>query len=143
MTRFSKPLLGLTMISAFALTACVSQEQADAKMGKGCQSAVEAMISPKTLVSVKSIKFSNDQTEGSLYRHVTVQALEKDGWIEMDKEYECLFAQQWGFLKSSHTALLERMTYGDVTLGKVNGKIMGSLDDFMKLTTSAETAMGQ
>lgn len=143
MTRFSKPLLGLSMISALALAGCVSQEQADAKMGKGCQSAVEAMIAPKTLTTVKSVRFANDQTEGSLYRHVTVQAVEKDGWLELDKEYECLFAQEWGFLKGSHTALLERVKFGDTVIGKVDGKIVGSLDDFMKLTTSAETAMGQ
>lgn len=143
MSRLSKPVLALSLLCAVSLTACVSQDQADAKMGKGCQSAVEAMIAPKTLINVKSVKYSSDQTEGSLYRHVKVEAVEKDGWMELDKEYECLFAQDWGFFKSSHLAMLERLKFGDTIIGKVDGKIMGSLDDYMKLTKSADTAMGQ
>lgn len=125
------------------LSGCVNQQQADAKMGKGCQAAVNAMIAPKTLSTIKSTQYADDATEGSLYRRVTITATEKDGWMELDKQYSCLFAQQWGLLKTSHTALLEQLSYNNEILGKKDGKIHGSLDDFIKLNKSADTAMGQ
>lgn len=133
-------LLGLSVLT---LAGCVSQQQADEKMGKGCEAAVNAMIAPKTLVNVKSVKFADEVNSDGNYRMVTIVALEKDGWMELDKEYSCKFVQQWGLMKSSHIALLEQLKYGDTVMGKQDGKIIGSFDDFMKLTESAETAMGQ
>lgn len=133
----------ISAVSTLALAGCVTQQQADAKMGEGCQAAVSAMIEPKTIKETKSVNFADEQTEGSLYRRVVVTAIEKDGWVEVTKEYKCLFAQQWGLFKSSHTAMLEQLSVGDKFYGKKDGKIMGSMEDFMRLTGKADTAMGQ
>jgi hypothetical protein len=130
-------------IATLALTGCVTQQQADAKMGTGCQAALAAVMGDKQILNVKAVNYSDEQTEGSLYRRVTVDLVEKDGWIELDKTYSCLFAQQWGFLKSSHTALLEQVDAGDSFLGKKDGKIVGSMEEFMNLTSKADTAMAQ
>ena len=138
-----KLVVVLSAISTLALGACVNQQQADAKMGEGCKAAVSAMIEPKKLLDTKSLNYADEQTEGSLYRRVTLRAIEKDGWIEVEKEYKCLFAQQWGLFKSSHTALLEQLSVGDKFYGKKDGKIIGSMEDFMKLTEKANTVMGQ
>ncbi len=144
MKKISAFTLTLSIASAIVLTGCVSQDQADKKMGKGCEAAVNAMIAPKTLTTIKSTKYAEETNQdGSNFRSVAITATEKDGWMELDKEYSCLFAQQWGFLKSSHTALLEQLSYDGRILGKQDGKIVGSMDDFMKLTNSADTAMGQ
>lgn len=133
----------LSVVSTLALAGCVTQQQADAKMGEGCKAAVNAMIEPKKLLDTKAVNYADEQTEGSLYRRVTLTAIEKDGWVEVQKDYKCLFAQQWGLLKSSHTALLEQLSVGDQFYGKKDGKIIGSMEDFMKLTGKADTAMGQ
>jgi hypothetical protein len=138
-----KFVIVLSAVSALALSGCVTQQQADAKMGEGCKAAVNAMIEPKVIKETKAINYADEQTEGSLYRRVTVTAIEKDGWVEVEKEYKCLFAQQWGLFKSSHTAMLEQLSYGDKFIGKKDGKIIGSMQDFMKLTGKADTAMGQ
>lgn len=141
MNRLSSAvLLGLTVL---AVSGCVSQEQADNKMGKGCEAGLSAMIAPKTLKTIKSVKFADEKNSDGTYRRVTIAAVEKDGWMELDKEYSCLFLQQWGFFKSSHIALLEQLNYNGKVLGKLDGKIIGSMEDYMKLTKSADTAMGQ
>jgi len=140
MKRLSAVLL---LTTSLALTGCVTQQQADAKMGKGCQSAAAAMIAPKTITNVKSTTYADEDTEGSIYRRVVVTATEKDGWVEVDKQYSCLFSQDWGLFKMSHTALLEQLTYDGNMIGKKDGKIQGSMDDYMKLTGAAETAMTQ
>jgi uncharacterized lipoprotein NlpE involved in copper resistance len=138
-----KITLTLAAVSILGITGCVNQQQADTKMGEGCKAAIEAMIEPKKLLETKSINYSDEQTEGSLYRRVTVTAVEKDGWVEVEKKYKCLFAQQWGLFKSSHTALLEQLSVGDQFWGKKDGKIIGSMEDFMKMTGKADTVMGQ
>ena len=130
-------------VSVLALASCVSQDQADTKMGKGCEAAVNAMIEPKTLTTIKSTRFADETNSDGIYRRVSITAVEKDGWMELDKEYSCLFQQQWGLAKSSHIALLEQVSYDEQILGKKDGKILGSFDDYMKLTKAADTAMGQ
>lgn len=136
-------LSALSVLSVLALTGCVDQPAADAKMAKGCEAAIAAMIAPKEILSIGDKSFADEQTEGSIYRRVSIKIMEKDGWLETEQTYSCLFAQEWGFLNQSHTALLEQLVIGDTIYGKKDGKIMGSLDDFMKLMNTADTAMAQ
>lgn len=131
------------MVAVLALGGCVTQQQADAKMGKGCEAAISATIAPKKLLGIKSTNYADEKTEGSLYRRITIVGQQKDGWIEAEKTYTCLFAQDWGFFKSTHFALLEQLAIGDFVLGKVDGQIRGSMEDYVKLNETAETAMGQ
>lgn len=138
-----KLFVALGLCSSFFLAGCVSQQQADQKMAKGCEAAIGAMIAPKQILEVKSTRFADEQTEGSIYRRIGLTAVEKDGWIEAEKEYSCLFAQQWGLFRLNHIALLEQMTYNDEIKGKKDGKIIGSMEDFLKLTKAADSAMGQ
>lgn len=133
----------IALSSVLLLPACVSQVDADQKMTKGCEAALSAMIAPKQILQVKSTRISDEHMEGTVFRRINVTALEKDGWIEMDKEYSCVFAQQWGPFRTSHIALLEQLYYGNDFLGKKGGKITGTMNDFMKLVQSADTAMGQ
>ena len=136
-----KFVLAATAVSALTLSACVSQEQADAKMEKGCQAAVEAMIAPRSIKEVKATSGENEKTMGSTYRRIKVSYVKNDDFAESVREGSCLFSQQWGFLKSSHTALLEQVKYNDQIIGKVDGNVQGSMDDFVKLTEKVDTAM--
>lgn len=133
----------LIAVSTLALTGCVTQEQADEKMAKGCEAGVSSMIAPKEIAAVKTRNYADEQAEGGLHRRVTLGVTEKDGWLELDKEYSCLFMEEWGMFKSSHKALLVQVQIDDSTYGKVNGVITGSLDDFLKLTEHVDEAMGQ
>lgn len=139
MVRF----LALSLL-ALTISACVPQEQADAKMAKGCAAGVNALIQPKQILTVKNIQYGYDDigSEGK-HRRITIEGVEQDGWLELDKEYTCIFAEQWGFFKSSHAALLTMVKIDDEIYGKKDGKVIGDLDDFLKLTDTVDAAMGQ
>lgn len=132
----------LTGVSVLGLTACVSQEQADEKMAKGCEAAVAAMIAPRTIKTVKSTATEAEKTMGSVYRRVKVTYVENDDFAEKEKQGSCLFSEQWGLFKSSHAALLEQVVYNDQLIGKKDGIIHGDMNAFMKLNESVDTAMG-
>lgn len=133
----------LSALSALTLGACVSQEQADAKMAKGCESAIGAMITPRTIKEVKSFKADNEGMLGVTYRRIAVTYVENDDFANSEKTGSCLFSEQWTAMKGSHAALLEQLTVNGRIIGKRNGVIQGSMDDFLKLTEGADTAMGQ
>ncbi len=134
----------LILMSFLPLIACTSQEQADAKMVKGCKAAVSSLISPKEIIEVKKEEFSFEKTQddGKL-RSIALTIFEKDGWIEIDKTYSCLFLEQWGFMKTSHKALIIQVDIDGEITGKVDGRIQGGFDEFLKLTETIDKAMGQ
>ena len=125
------------------LSGCVTEEQANAKVGKGCEAAVKTLIDPKEIMEIKSIKYGSELEADGLYRSITLNVHERDGWSEQDSEYSCLFEEQWGPLKSSHTALFIQATIDGETVGKEHGVIKGDLDDFLKLTEVVNKAMDQ
>lgn len=133
----------LITVASLALAACVTQPQADEKMAKGCEAGVKSLIAPKEIKEVKSKNVSDETTNEGLHRRVTLNVVEKDGWMEVDKQYSCLFAQDWGMFKSSHRALLVQTKIDDSLYGKVDGVITGSMEDFIKLTEHVDEAMGQ
>ena len=131
----------ITLLS-LSLTACVTQDQADVKMAKGCVAGINALLdNAKEIKEVKIQRYASEQAEGGLHRRITIEGIEKDGWLELDKKYSCLFAQEWGLFKSSHTALLVQMQIDDEIYGKKNGVILGKLEDFLKLIDVVDTAM--
>lgn len=138
--RFLAPFIAL-----FLLSACVPQEQADIKMAKGCAAGVNALLSAqgKEIGDIKVQRYADEQAEGGLHRRITLEAVEQDGWLELDKTYRCLFAEDWGLFKSSHMAIMIQIEVDDAFYGKKNGSIQGSLEDFMKLSNTIEKAMGQ
>ena len=97
----------------------------------------------KEIKEIKVQRYANEQAEGGLHRRITLETIEKDGWLETEKEFSCLFMQQWGFFKSSHAALLVQIKIDDRLYGKKDGTILGSFDDFLKLTRVVDAAMGQ
>lgn len=136
--------LAVSVLAATLLAGCVNQEQADAKMIKGCEAAVSAMIEPRAIKEIKTTHAANEKTEGSVYRRVEINLIDDGDFIAEEKQYSCLFSQQWGMFKSSHAALLEQLVLDDGTIiGKKDGVIQGSMDDFLKLNSKAETAMAQ
>lgn len=140
MKHFALPLLA---VSALALTGCVTQEQADAKMFKGCEAAIGAMIAPDTIKEVKASTAADEKTMGSVYRRVSVTYVENDDFANTELQGSCLFSQQWGMMKSSHAALLEQVVFDDQLVGKKDGNIEGDMNDFLKLTQTVDAAMGQ
>ena len=140
MKKFAVVLAGL---STLALSACVSQQQADEKMFKGCEAAVGAMIAPTTFKEVKTRSGEDEKTMGSIYRRIKISYTEAGDFAETVKQGSCLFSQQWGMFKSSHAALLEQVVYNDKLIGKKDGNIEGDMNAFLKLNESVDAAMAQ
>jgi hypothetical protein len=133
----------LAGISVLALTGCVTQQQADEKLKKGCEAAVAAMIEPTTIKEIKSSTAADEKTMGSTFRRVVIKYTENDDFAESEREGSCLFSQQWGFFKSSHAALLEQVVYNEgEIIGKKDGNIQGDMNAFMKLNEKVDAAMG-
>jgi len=139
MKKFTLALAG---VSVLALGGCVTQEQADQKMFAGCKAAIDTMIAPRTIKTVKANTGENENTMGSVYRRIKVTYVENDDFAESEKQGSCLFSQQWGMFKSSHVALLEQVVYNDQLIGKKDGNIEGDMNQFMKLNESVNAAMG-
>jgi hypothetical protein len=141
MKKFTVLLAGLSIV---ALTGCVSQEQADAKMKKGCQSAIGAMIAPTTIKDVKSSTAAPEKMLSSTYRRVTLKYIEEGDFSETEVEGSCLFSEQWGMMKSTHAAMLEQVVFNGNMIGKdKDGNIQGDMNDFMKLNEKVDAAMAE
>ena len=136
--------LSLILLSLL-LTGCVNQNQADVKMAKGCAAGVNSLLeeSGKIISEIKVQRYADEQAEGGLHRRIILEGIEKDGWLELDKSYSCLFMQEWGLFKNSHHALLVQVKIEDQIYGKKDGTILGSFDDFLNLTRVVDAAMGQ
>lgn len=136
--------LSLVILLSLFLSACVTQDQADVKMAKGCAAGINALLTDgKEIMEIKAKRYASEETEGGLHRRVIFEAIEKDGWLELEKEYSCLFMQEWGLFKSYHRALVVQVKIDEQLYGKKDGTILGGFDDFLKLTKVMDGAMAQ
>lgn len=125
------------------LSACVDQATADAKMEKGCRAGVQALIGDKQILDVisldtKSKEFGNQ----GVHRFVTIKVNEKDGYFDSEGTYQCVFLEQWGAFKSTHSALLMQIDINGEIYGKDDqGVIQGDWEDFVKLSGTVDSAM--
>lgn len=141
MKKFALLLAGLSTI---ALSGCVTQEQADAKMTNGCQAAISAMIAPTQIKKVTSSSAAPEKMLASTYRRITVKYVEDGDFSETEVEGTCLFSEQWGMMKSTHAAMLEQVVYNGTMIGKnAEGNIEGDMNDFMKLNEKVDAAMAE
>ena len=142
--RFMKKYLRLCTVCLFALgmTGCVDRDYADNTLQKGCLAGVKALLDDGYEIrDVKEAKFEPSPV-GPDFRHVTLQVTQMDGWLETDAEYQCVFEESFGFLNSHHTASIYQIRMGDDRLVGRSGKdIIGTPEDFLKLTDAIRKAM--
>lgn len=141
----SRHLLALPfcIFAVLSISACVTEEQVDAKLSEGCAAAIKVLVEPREILETKSVNYSDEILVEGIHRRVTMRLLEQDGWAEMEKEYSCLFNEQWGIMKSSHMGTLVQVKLDDQIIGKENGQIKGDVQDFVRLTEVVNSAMGQ
>lgn len=138
--RYNTRILA-TLLVVPLLVGCVDREQADAKLVKGCAAGVSVLLPEgRTMGEIKDKKLT-ESPEGANFRHVTLSAVEKDGWLENDVEYECTFEEDFGFLNSNYTGSIYQIKFDDQVYGKSGGEILGSAEDFVKLTDAIRKAM--
>lgn len=138
-----KKLTMIAAVSVLALTACVDEKQADAKMGKGCEAALMAQKGASEVKDVTFVSGTADVRPDGAYRRVNLTYVETNAFDQSPRNAECLFSETWGAGKSSHTAVLEQLKADNTVYGKDGGVMQGALEDFLKLTDAASKAMGQ
>ncbi len=127
----------------FVLTGCFNQQEANAKMAKGCEAGAKVLA--KETLATKKASFGVADEHGPTYRMVTIDALRNKGeWSEEEVQYSCVFNESWVFFGSSHKAVLIKINVNGRTMGRnKDGKIEGELSDFMALTDAVDGAMDQ
>lgn len=139
MKKISSFFIALILIGA--LSGCVTREQADQKLVKGCQAGVNALLTDGMKIDrVKDTSLS-PSPEGQGLRHVKMTTITMDGWLETEKTYECIFEESFGLFNMNYTASIYQLRTGEATYGKAGEEIMGSAEDFIKLTDAIRKAM--
>ena len=108
----------LALLCVLALTGCVNREQADAKLAKACEAAVNVFLGEgQRIDKIKDASFTASPI-GPDMRHVTIHTIMMDGWIEAENDYECVFQEGFGFLNSGYTASIYQVKVGEDVYGK-------------------------
>lgn len=131
----------LAAISILTLSGCVTREQADAKLAKGCAAGAEALLPEGGKVNNIIESTFGPSPEGPGMRHVKIKTATMDGWLEEEKTYECIFEESFGIFKSNHTASIYQVRTGEQIYGKAGNEIKGSTEDFIRLTDAIRKAM--
>jgi len=134
------PLLIVTL----TLTGCISREQADERLFKGCTAAAQLFLDEYFKIkTVKNKKFSPSLEFGNGFREVTIFAVESDGWLDIDNEYKCVFAEEMGLFSSTHRATLYQMKIKGKTYGIDGDKLSGDINTHINIKQVVEQAMNE
>lgn len=137
----TKALLGL--MALLSLTGCLSRDDADKRLAKGCQAAATLFLNEGFKVKeIKKSEFKPSAQFGSGYRDVILTAIESDSWIDFDKEYKCTFADELD-LMGTHRAMIYQVTVNEQTYGHAGSEILGDADTIIRLNDAVENAMAE
>lgn len=138
-TRLSR--IVLPSMCVLALAGCVSREQADEKLAKGCAAGINALLPEGYSFSKILEQEFKPGTEEQGQRYVRLKVIEMDGWLETEKNYECVFDESFGFMSSNFTASIYQIRFDDQVVGKSGKEILGDTQQFLKLTDAIRDAM--
>lgn len=128
-------------LCALSLGGCVSREQADENLAKGCAAGVAALLPEGTTLGEIKEKTFSPSPEAPGARHVKLTAMKMDGYLEEEATYECVFEESMGFMNSAHTASIYQVRFEDQIIGKSGNEIKGDFEQFSKLTDAIRKAM--
>ena len=130
------------VLCVFSLTGCVSREQADAKLARGCAAGAELFLTDSNKIKdIKDRIYRDDPDLGKGYREVRLFVVQSDGWLETDQEYKCIFSESLGL--GGHTATIYQLQLNGQTYGKKGEELLGTYEDHLKLTETVEQGMNR
>ncbi len=132
----------LASLFVLPLTSCISREQADTRLEKGCKAGIEFFLENGfEIKSIKRAMFKNSTEFGNGYREVMMFLQISDGWYDHDKEYKCTFAEEWNSLGASHRADIYQINVDGDYYGVKDGKIIGDIETQINLSDAINNAM--
>lgn len=126
------------LMCALLLSGCVSREDADAKLVRGCEAAAKSF--PRPDYEIKEVKKTDIRGENG-YRKVVLTTLESEGYYEEEQEYTCLFQENFGFLGMGYKAVIERIEFRDTIYGRKDGTVHGGLSEMQRMSANVNQAM--
>lgn len=130
------------IICLAVLTGCVSREEADAKLGKACKAAAGLLLTDGfTVKSVNNVDAGTTAEFGGGYRKITVSVTESDSWLDVDKDYKCVFAEEFGIFNSSFDADLFQIDVDGQVFGMKDGQILGGPEMQIKLDRAVKSVL--
>lgn len=137
----NKARILMALLCVLMLSGCMSREQADAKLAKACEAAVNAFLDETQRIdNIKDATFSGSPV-GPDYRHVTIHTIMIDGWLETEYDYECIFQEGFGFLNSGYTASIYQVNTGETIIGHSGNQILGDAEEHIKLNNAVREAL--
>lgn len=138
----TKPnILFIALACTLILTGCMSREQADETLVKGCVAGINALLSDGTQIGPITDTSFSPSPEGQGFRHVSITAKELDGWLDAEQQYECTFEESFSFMNMGYSASIYQLRFNDRVVGKAGNEILGTTDDFIKLTDAVRKAL--
>lgn len=132
----------LIFVSALALTGCVSREDADKRLERGCAAGAELFVQEGNKIKeIKDRQFRDDPKLGKGYREVRLVVIDSDGWYDAEKEVKCVFVENYSPL--GHSATIYQLKMDEKTWGKEDNKILGTMEEHLKLTETVEQGMNR
>lgn len=132
------------LLIAFPLAGCVSREDADVRLEKGCKAGVEIFLSDGFKIKeVKNVVAKTSAEFGSGFRDVTLTAVESDGWVDYDKEYKCIFAEETDMLGTYHRATIYQIKVDGQVYGQSGNQILGDSEVIARMAQTVEQALDE
>lgn len=138
-----KQILCILFALTLPLSACVTREQADEKLVRGCAAATASLLPEDQVMGPIIAHEFTESSEGPTFRHLTIHTKQDEEWLSGEAVYDCTFEETFGFLNITYNAFVYQLKLGEAVYGKVNGEIVGDAEDFIKLDKAFEKAMAQ
>lgn len=127
-------------LALLALTGCISREQADMRLQRGCAAGAELFLGDGyKITEVKDHIFRDSPDLGAGYREARLTVSVNDGFSDADREIRCIFSET--FNGYSHAASIYQLKIDDKTWGKQGDEILGTMDEHMKLNEAVDKAL--
>ncbi len=130
-----------SLLCVLALSGCVDRAQADAKLARACEAGVNALFPEGQEITKIVNKTFQKSPVGPGFRHITLDTIKNDDWLEEEIKVECIFEESFGFLNANYVASIYQVRTGDQTYGQSGKTIMGDAQDFIKLTDAVREAL--
>jgi hypothetical protein len=139
MTKFL--MLSSVLAAGLMLGGCVDRAQADEKLAAACRAGVMSLLPEGvTLGEVRNKSFSpSPETVGA--RHVKIDVVQMDGYLEDIIPYECIFEESFGIFNTSHVASIYQVRLPDRVVGKSGNQIQGDFEEFTRLTDAIRKSL--
>lgn len=126
----------LMAILALFVSACGLRGPGDDKLAAACGKAANTLLQDTDYHFIPKGFTGADTAEGKSYRKISISGIKTDEWFEEEISYECLFETG-----AANIAALIRFKGDDIMLGRNDGEIYGSMEDFMKLVTASDSVL--